>query len=114
MRTNNFELAEVQNQIRYLNLYSLAVLLRNGYYFNMKHLTFYNRYKILYDNLLIVGNKYILLQMIKLIISQLPLPAAEFYIGPTMVFIRSPRAVSITFIILKLPLNKIVNLFSDL
>lgn len=89
----SFELALVQHQVRYMSLLPLVSLWRNGYYFNLSHTKFLNRYKLLspytwphYSNDSIVDS-------IAQIIRSVPLPAAEFAIGLKKIFIRSPRTV---------------------
>lgn len=74
------------------SLMPLINLWRNGYYFNMVHSRFVQRYKLLcqytwphFSGAIIDG--------VALIIRSVPLPGAEFTIGRKKVFIRSPRTV---------------------
>lgn len=71
----------------------VASLRRSGYYFNFTHLKFLNRYKILSPFTWPHFNSYSVIESIAQIIRSVPLPAAEFGIGLTKVFIRSPRTL---------------------
>lgn len=88
-----FELALVQHQVRYMSLMPLVNLWRTGQCFNMSHLKFLNRYKLLSVTTWPHFNKGNLVEGIAVIIRTLPLPTAEFTIGRDSVFIRSPRTV---------------------
>lgn len=68
-------------------------LWRNGFYFNFSHLKFLNRYKILSPYTWPHFNSNSVVESIAQIIRSVPLPAAEFGIGLTKVFIRSPRTL---------------------
>lgn len=64
-----------------------------GFYFNFSHLKFLNRYKILSPYTWPHFNTNSVVESIAQIIRSVPLPAAEFGIGLTKVFIRSPRTL---------------------
>lgn len=68
-------------------------LWRNGFYFNFSHIKFLNRYKILSPYTWPHFNSNSMVESIAQIIRSVPLPAAEFGIGLTKVFIRSPRTL---------------------
>lgn len=68
-------------------------LWRSGFYFNFSHLKFLNRYKILSPYTWPHFNTKSLVESIAQIIRNVPLPTAEFGIGLTKVFIRSPRTL---------------------
>ena len=68
-------------------------LWRNGFYFNFSHIKFLNRYKILSPYTWPHFNSNSVVESIAQIIRSVPLPAAEFGIGLTKVFIRSPRTL---------------------
>lgn len=68
-------------------------LWRNGFYFNFSHMKFLNRYKILSPYTWPHPNANSVVESIAQIIRSVPLPAAEFGIGLTKVFIRSPRTL---------------------
>lgn len=108
----NFELSLVQHQCRYMrwrvwmyskeskfnstfysSLVPLANLWRNGYYFNLSHTKFLNRYKLLSPYTWPHYNRNSMVECIAQIIRSVPLPAAEFAIGLKKIFIRSPRTV---------------------
>lgn len=68
-------------------------LWRNGFYFNFSHIKFLNRYKILSPYTWPHFNSNSVVESIAQIVRSVPLPAAEFGIGLTKVFIRSPRTL---------------------
>lgn len=72
---------------------AVVSLWRNGFYFNFSHMKFLNRYKILSPYTWPHFNSNTLVESIAQIIRSVPLPAAEFGIGLTKVFIRSPRTL---------------------
>lgn len=71
----------------------LVNLWRNGYYFNLSHTQFLNRYKLLSPYTWPHYNTNSAVESIAQIIRSVPLPAAEFAIGSSRIFIRSPRTV---------------------
>jgi myosin I len=112
--SKTFEISIVQHQIRYMRyVYMSGILLfdlfikhslhsslmpvvslwRNGFYFNFSHIKFLNRYKILSPYTWPHFNSNSVVESIAQIIRSVPLPAAEFGIGLTKVFIRSPRTL---------------------
>lgn len=99
-KANLFELPLVQHQIRYTNIMPLVNMWRTGYCFQLSHLQFLNRYKILSTETWPFYRIGSVIEGIATIIRELPLPAAEFMLGTTKVFMRSPRTVSssLTFI----------------
>lgn len=68
-------------------------LWRNGFYFNFSHIKFLNRYKILSPYTWPHFNSNSVVESIAQIVRSVPLPAAEFGIGLSKVFIRSPRTL---------------------
>lgn len=68
-------------------------LWRNGFYFNFSHMKFLSRYKILSPFTWPHFQSHSIVESIAQIIRSVPLPAAEFAIGLTKVFIRSPRTL---------------------
>jgi myosin I len=92
-----FDLSSVQHQVRYMSLMPLVHLWRTGYYFNLSHKSFLNRYKLVSPLTWPHYHKGTIVEGIALIIRSVPLPAAEFTIGGKRVFIRSPRTVSCVF-----------------
>ncbi|CRK94774.1 CLUMA_CG008268, isoform A [Clunio marinus] len=88
-----FEVSIVQHQVRYMSLMPVVSLWRNGFYFNFSHMKFLNRYKILSPYTWPHFNSNSVVESIAQIIRSVPLPAAEFGIGLTKVFIRSPRTL---------------------
>ena len=68
-------------------------LWRNGFYFNFTHIKFLNRYKILSPFTWPHFQSHSVVESIAQIIRSVPLPAAEFAIGLSKVFIRSPRTL---------------------
>lgn len=95
-KSNLFELPLVQHQIRYTNIMPLVNIWRMGYCFNLSHLNFLNRYKILSPVTWPIYRIGSIIEGIATIIRELPLPSAEFILGTTKVFMRSPRTVSTT------------------
>lgn len=93
-KANLFELPLVQHQIRYTNIMPLVNMWRTGYCFHLSHLQFLNRYKILSAETWPFYQIGSVIEGIATIIRELPLPAAEFILGTTKVFMRSPRTVS--------------------
>lgn len=75
------------------SLMPVVSLWRNGFYFNFSHIKFLNRYKILSPYTWPHFNSNSVVESIAQIIRSVPLPAAEFGIGLTKVFIRSPRTL---------------------
>lgn len=75
------------------SLMPVVSLWRNGFYFNFSHMKFLNRYKILSPYTWPHFNSNSVVESIAQIIRSVPLPAAEFGIGLTKVFIRSPRTL---------------------
>jgi len=71
----------------------VVALWRNGFYFNFNHMKFLNRYKILSPFTWPHFHSNSVVESIAQIIRSVPLPAAEFAIGLTKVFIRSPRTL---------------------
>lgn len=71
----------------------VVALWRNGFYFNFSHMRFLNRYKILSPFTWPHFHSNSIVESIAQIIRSVPLPAAEFAIGITKVFIRSPRTL---------------------
>lgn len=67
-----------------------------GYCFHLSHLQFLNRYKILSPETWPFYRIGSVIEGIATIIRELPLPSAEFILGTTKVFMRSPRTVSTT------------------
>ncbi|XP_031619986.1 unconventional myosin-Ia isoform X2 [Contarinia nasturtii] len=92
-KANLFELPLVQHQIRYTNIMPLVNIWRMGYCFNLSHLNFLNRYKILSPETWPFYQIGSVIEGIATIIRELPLPSAEFILGTTKVFMRSPRTV---------------------
>lgn len=88
-----FELPLVQHQVRYMSLMPLVQLWRSGHCFNMYHMKFFNRYKLLNEITWPSYSNGALIDGIATIIENLPLPLAEFVITRKRVFIRSPRTV---------------------
>ncbi|KAG5671774.1 hypothetical protein PVAND_001951 [Polypedilum vanderplanki] len=88
-----FEVPIVQHQVRFMSLMPVVALWRNGFYFNFSHLKFLSRYKILSPFTWPHFHSSIIVESIAQIIRSVPLPAAEFAIGLTKVFIRSPRTL---------------------
>lgn len=88
-----FDMALVQHQLRYMNLMSLVRLWRTGFCYNMFHVKFFNRYKMLnqFTWPTFLGGS--LIEGIATIIENLPLPLAEFVITRKRVFVRSPRTL---------------------
>lgn len=93
-KSNQFELTLVQHQIRYTNIMPLINIWRTGCCFHMSHIQFLNRYKILHKDTWPFCRVGSVIEGISTIIRYLPLPSAEFALGLTNVFIRSPRTVS--------------------
>lgn len=71
----------------------LVNIWRLGHCFHMNHVNFLNRYKLLHADTWPHYQQGNVIDGITTIIRALPLPAAEFMIGITKVFIRSPRTV---------------------
>lgn len=94
-KTNIFELSLVQHQVRYLSLMPLVKIWRTGHCFNISHANFLQRYKLLNRATWPHYRNGSVIEGIAIIIRGMPLPAAEFMIGITKVFIRSPRTVRI-------------------
>lgn len=94
-KANLFELSLVQHQIRYTNIMPLVNIWRMGYCSNLSHLNFLNRYKILSPETWPFYQIDSVIEGIATIIRELPLPSAEFILGTTKVFMRSPRTVSV-------------------
>ncbi|XP_055322935.1 unconventional myosin-Ia [Sitodiplosis mosellana] len=92
-KANLFELPLVQHQIRYTNIMPLVNIWRMGYCFHLSHLQFLNRYKILSSETWPFYRIGSVIEGIATIIRELPLPSAEFILGTTKVFMRSPRTV---------------------
>lgn len=92
-KANLFELPLVQHQVRYTNIMPLVNIWRTGYCFHLSHMNFLNRYKILHRETWPVYRVGGLIEGIATIIRELPLPAAEFVLGTTKIFMRSPRTV---------------------
>lgn len=92
-QSKSFELALVQHQTRYMNLMPTVKLWRTGHCFDMLHIKFLNRYKLLNYSTWPQYNNGTIVEGIALIVRGIPLPAAEFTIGIRRVFIRSPRTV---------------------
>lgn len=91
-----FDVALVQHQLRYMNLMSLVRLWRVGFCYNMFHVKFFARYKMLNQFTWPSfggGGGGSLIEGIAVIIEHLPLPLAEFVITRKRVFIRSPRTL---------------------
>lgn len=80
-------------QVRYMSLMPLVRLWRTGYCFNMFHVRFFCRYKMLNPVTWPNYSAGSLIEGIATIIERLPLPMAEFVITRKRVFIRSPRTV---------------------
>lgn len=80
----------------------VVALWRNGFYFNFSHIKFLSRYKILSPFTWPHFHSSSVVESIAQIIRSVPLPAAEFAIGLTKVFIRSPRTlyVGLKFLLL--------------
>jgi myosin I len=104
-QTKVFDLSSVQHQVRYMSLMPLVHLWRTGYYFNLSHKTFLNRYKLVSPLTWPHYHKGTIVEGIALIIRSVPLPAAEFTIGGKRVFIRSPRTVSLNVCFRRLMFN---------
>lgn len=88
-----FDVALVQHQVRYMNLMSLVRLWRTGFCYNMFHVKFFNRYKMLSR---LTWPSFVngsLVEGIAIIIETLPLPLAEFVMTRKRVFVRSPRTL---------------------
>lgn len=94
-KANLFELPLVQHQIRYTNLMPVVNMWRMGYCFHLSHVNFLNRYKILSPDTWPFYRIGSVIEGIATIIRELPLPSAEFILGTTKVFMRSPRTVSL-------------------
>lgn len=94
-KPHQFELSLVQHQVRYTNIMPLINIWRLGYCFHLSHMQFLNRYKILNNETWPFYRTANVIEGIAAIIRQLPLPSAEFILGMTSVFMRSPRTVSI-------------------
>lgn len=92
-RPHQFELSLVQHQVRYTNIMPLINIWRLGYCFHLSHMQFLNRYKILNAETWPFNCTGNVIDGIATIIRQLPLPSAEFILGLTSVFMRSPRTV---------------------
>lgn len=92
-QTNVFELSLVQHQIRYMNLMPLVQLWRNGHCYHISHANFLHRYKMLNRATWPHFHNGTIIEGIAIIIRGMPLPPAEFSIGTTNVFVRSPRTV---------------------
>lgn len=75
------------------SLMPVVSLWRNGFYFNFSHIKFLNRYKILSPYTWPHFNSNSVVESIAQIVRSVPLPSAEFAIGTTKVFIRSPRTL---------------------
>lgn len=88
-----FDMALVQHQLRYMNLMPLVRLWRTGFCYNMFHVKFFYRYKLLNRVTWPSFTNGSLIEGIALIIEHLPLPMAEFVITRKRVFIRSPRTL---------------------
>lgn len=71
----------------------LVNIWRMGHCFHINHISFLNRYKLLHADTWPHYQQGNVIDGIMTIIRALPLPAAEFMIGITKVFIRSPRTV---------------------
>lgn len=71
----------------------VVALWRNGFHFNFNHLKFLSRYKILSPFTWPHYHSNSVVESIAQIIRSVPLPAAEFAIGLSKVFIRSPRTL---------------------
>lgn len=89
-----FEFSLVQHQIRCYNLLPLIQLWRTGHSFNLSHLKFFNRYKLLSSLTWPHFDAGTIVEAIAVIVRSVPLPLAEFTIGSKRVFVRSPRTVS--------------------
>lgn len=100
-KANIFELPLVQHQIRYTNLMPVVNMWRMGYCFHLSHVNFLNRYKILSPETWPFYRIGSVIEGIATIIRELPLPSAEFILGTTKVFMRSPRTVSFFQLILR-------------
>lgn len=92
-KSNLFELPLVQHQIRYLSIMPLVNIWRTGYCFALSHANFLNRYKMLHNDTWPFYQKGSTIEGVATIIRGLPLPSAEFILGTTKVFMRSPRTV---------------------
>lgn len=92
-KSNLFELPLVQHQVRYTNLMPLVNIWRTGYCFHLSHMHFLNRYRILHRETWPVFRVGGVIECIAAIIRELPLPSAEFLLGTTKIFMRSPRTV---------------------
>lgn len=88
-----FDVALVQHQVRYMNLMPLVRLWRTGFCYNMFHIKFFCRYKMLSRFTWPTFTNGSLIEGIATIIENLPLPLAEFVITRKRVFIRSPRTL---------------------
>lgn len=88
-----FELALVQHQTRYMSLMPLVNIWRMGYCHHLSHAKFFNRYKLLHNDTWPFYEEGNLIEGIATIIRGLPLPSAEFILGTSCVFMRSPRTV---------------------
>lgn len=93
-KPNQFELPLVQHQIRYANIMPLVNIWRTGYCFHLSHTNFLQRYKILHRDTWPFYRIGSVIEGVATIIRELPLPSAEFILGTTKVFMRSPRTVS--------------------
>lgn len=93
-KANLFELPLVQHQVRYTNIMPVVNMWRMGYCFHLSHINFLNRYKILSTETWPFYRIDSVIEGIATIIRELPLPSAEFILGTTKVFMRSPRTVS--------------------
>lgn len=89
----SFDVALVQHQVRYMNLMPLLRLWRTGFCYNMFHVKFFYRYKMLSQFTWPTFANGSLIEGIATIIESLPLPLAEFVITRKRVFIRSPRTL---------------------
>lgn len=103
-KAHMFEMPLVQHQIRYMNIMPLVNIWRTGYCFHLSHVNFLNRYKLLHNDTWPYYQNGSIIEGVATIIHGLPLPAAEFILGTTQVFMRSPRTVSIASV---LPINGI-------
>lgn len=88
-----FEFPLVQHQIRYMSLMPVVKIWRIGYCFHMSHAAFLNRYKMLHNDTWPFYHTGSIIEGVATIIQGLPLPSAEFVLGCSSVFVRSPRTV---------------------
>ncbi|KAL0271779.1 UNVERIFIED_CONTAM: hypothetical protein PYX00_008773 [Menopon gallinae] len=88
-----FETALVQHQVHYLGLLETVRVRRQGFCYKLEYQVFLNRYKMLSLHTWPTWNHSSIVEGVKYLVRDLPIPKGEFAFGRTKIFVRSPRTV---------------------